>query len=87
MKIADIEKFEEKLRDVEKNFGILSGHGIPVIYERHQDSSWVMLISLIAAAIFTLALMKNVQIKAPQSMDFFVIFFLLFPQLRSCFCT
>lgn len=71
MKIADTEKFEEKLRDVEKNFGILSGHGVPVIYERHQDSSWIILMSLIAVALFTLALMKNVQIKGPQTMDFF----------------
>lgn len=73
MKIADTEKFEEKLRDVERSFGILSGQGVPVIYERHQDSSWIILMSLIAVALFTLALMKNVQIKGPQTMDFFVI--------------
>lgn len=77
MKIADTEKFEEKLRDVERSFGILSGHGVPVIYERHQDSSWIILMSLIAVALFTLALMKNVQIKGPQTMDFFVIIFFL----------
>lgn len=75
MKIADTEKFEEKLRDVEKSFGILYGQAVPVIYERHQDSSWIILMSLIAVALFTLALMKNVQIKGPQTMDFFVRIF------------
>ncbi|GFT93907.1 paraplegin [Nephila pilipes] len=71
MKIADIEKFEEKLREVEQNFGIVVGSGIPVVYERSQESVWLLLLSLIAASLMTMLIFKNVQIKSPQTMDFF----------------
>ncbi|CAL1291565.1 unnamed protein product [Larinioides sclopetarius] len=71
MKIADIEKFEEKLREAEKNFGILTGSGVPVVYERSQESVWLLLLSLIAACLMTMLLFRNVQIKSPPTMDFF----------------
>ncbi|KAG8197552.1 hypothetical protein JTE90_007288 [Oedothorax gibbosus] len=71
MKIADIEKFEEKLREVEKNFGIVIGNGVPVIYERSQESAWLLLLSLIAVSLMIMMLFRNVQIKTPQTMDFF----------------
>ncbi|GIY44777.1 paraplegin [Caerostris extrusa] len=35
MKIADIEKFEEKLREAEKNFGVMPGFGVPVVSSNH----------------------------------------------------
>ncbi|XP_055952152.1 paraplegin-like [Argiope bruennichi] len=71
MKIADIEKFEEKLREAEKNFGIMTGSGVPVVYERSQESVWLLLLSLIAACLMTMLLFRNVQIKSPPTMDFF----------------
>lgn len=72
LKLAAIEKFEEKLRDVERKLGILAGQGVPVIYERNQDTSWLILFGILAIAIYTMSMMRNVQIKSPQSMDFFV---------------
>ncbi|GBN62054.1 Paraplegin [Araneus ventricosus] len=71
MKIADIEKFEEKLREAEKNFGIMTGSGVPVVYERSQESVWLLLLSLVAACLMTMLLFRNVQIKTPPTMDFF----------------
>ncbi|GFQ94651.1 paraplegin [Trichonephila clavata] len=69
MKIADIEKFEEKLREVEKNFGIAAG--IPVNYERSQESVGILLLTLVAASLLTMLAFRRVQIKSPQTMDFF----------------
>nr|XP_042906128.1 paraplegin-like [Parasteatoda tepidariorum] len=71
MKIADIEKFEEKLRDVEKQLNLHGGHSVPVVYERSKESAWILLLSLIAVSLMIMLLFKNVQIKTPQTMDFF----------------
>lgn len=71
LKIADINKFEEKLREVEKTFGIAPGQGVPVIYERNQESAWLLLVSVVAVALMILMVFRNVQIKTPPTMDFF----------------
>ncbi|GIY14862.1 paraplegin [Caerostris darwini] len=71
MKIADIEKFEEKLREVEKNFGVMPGFGVPVVYARNQESAWLLLLSLVAASLMGMLFARNVHIKGPPTMDFF----------------
>ncbi|XP_054707675.1 paraplegin-like [Uloborus diversus] len=71
MKIADIEKFEEKLREVEKNLGVMFGQGVSVAYERRRENVGLLLTVLLILSLMILAFFKNVQIKTPNSMDFF----------------
>ncbi|XP_026278149.1 paraplegin isoform X1 [Frankliniella occidentalis] len=40
MEIPDIERFEEKLRETERQLGISAGNGVPLIFDRHRDSVW-----------------------------------------------
>ncbi|KAK3929060.1 Paraplegin [Frankliniella fusca] len=37
MEIPDIERFEEKLRETERQLGISAGNGVPVVFDRHRD--------------------------------------------------
>lgn len=72
MNIVDIQKFEEKLREAEEKLGIKPENWIPVVYERNQDSAWLLLVSLVAVALMILLMFRTGQIKTPQTMDIFV---------------
>lgn len=69
MAVADTEKFEQKLRDVEKRLGIVEG--VPIIYERHSDFGPKLVGTLIIAAIFFAIFSKMRGMKSPISMDSF----------------
>uniref|UniRef100_T1JJ68 AAA+ ATPase domain-containing protein n=1 Tax=Strigamia maritima TaxID=126957 RepID=T1JJ68_STRMM len=71
MNIVDMKKFEEKLREAEQQLGIKPEKGIPVIYERNQESAWLLLFSLVAVALMILLMFRTGQIKAPPSIDIF----------------
>lgn len=70
MNIVDVEKFEEKLRLAEESLGIRPDQGVPVVYERNQESTWLLLVSLVAVALMILLMFRTGQIKTPQGMDF-----------------
>lgn len=72
MNIVDVEHFEEKLRMAEKSLGIHADAGVPLVYERNQESTWLLLASLIAVALMILLMFRSGTIKTPQAMDFFV---------------
>jgi len=57
--IPDVNNFEVKLRNAEKAIGIKNDDGVPVIYERNEDSAWFILLSLIAVGIITLMMSKG----------------------------
>lgn len=69
MAVADTEKFEQKLRDVEKRLGIVDG--VPIIYERHSDFGPKLVATLVIAAIFFAIFSKMRGMKSPISMDSF----------------
>ncbi|ERL83551.1 hypothetical protein D910_00627 [Dendroctonus ponderosae] len=69
MNIADVEKFENKLREAERRLGIKDG--VPVTYERGSDSAGKLLISLMFVALLVWFLAKNKGIKTPLNMDVF----------------
>lgn len=71
MNILDVENFEEKLRQAEENLGIKPEQCVPVVYERNQESTWLLLVSLVAVSLMILLMFRSVQIKTPQAMDFF----------------
>lgn len=71
MNIVDIQKFEEKLREAEEKLGITPENGIPVVYERNQESAWLLLVSLVAVALMILLMFRTGQIKTPPTMDIF----------------
>lgn len=71
MNIVDVEHFEEKLRMAEKSLGIQADAGVPLVYERNQESTWLLLASLIAVALMILLMFRSGTIKTPQAMDFF----------------
>nr|XP_050050055.1 paraplegin-like isoform X1 [Dermacentor andersoni] len=71
MNIVDVEHFEEKLRMAEKSLGIHADAGVPLVYERNQESTWLLLASLIAVALMILLMFRSGTIKTPQAMDFF----------------
>lgn len=74
MNIADVNKFEEKLRVAEQALGVPSGGGIQVVYERDTDAVGRLLVSVILAAII-LSLFSRARLgKNPLSMDRFVSF-------------
>lgn len=70
MNIADVEKFENKLREAERRLGIHDG--VPVTYERGTDSAGKLLISLLFVGLLIWYLAKNKAIRTPLNMDMFV---------------
>ncbi|GAB6020085.1 hypothetical protein CHUAL_002820 [Chamberlinius hualienensis] len=75
MNIVDIGKFEEKLRIAESRLGIGADKGVPVVYERNQDSTGILLVSLVAVALMILIMFRSGTIKTSvdikSSMDIF----------------
>ncbi|XP_050295330.1 paraplegin [Anthonomus grandis grandis] len=69
MNIADVEKFENKLREAERRLGIKDG--VPIIYERSTDSAGKLLTSLFFVGLLLWYLAKNKALRAPLSMDVF----------------
>lgn len=67
MAIANTEKFEEKLRDVEKRLGIVDG--IQVRYNRNADVVGRLISTLIVGAIALALLSRMRGMKMPMSMD------------------
>lgn len=72
MNIIDTEKFEEKLRKAESNLGIRPETAVQVVYERNQDSAWLILGSLVLVSLMILMMFRTGHIKTPQGMDIFV---------------
>ncbi|TMW49526.1 hypothetical protein DOY81_005389 [Sarcophaga bullata] len=69
MAVADVSKFEEKLRDVEKRLGI--SDGIPVTYDRQSDVTGRILLLLLFAALLMALSSRMKGVKSPLSMDSF----------------
>lgn len=70
MAVADANKFEEKLRDVEKRLGIKDG--VPVTYDRQTDTTGRILMLLLVCALLMSIATRMKSIKSPLSMDSFV---------------
>ncbi|XP_069698705.1 mitochondrial inner membrane m-AAA protease component paraplegin isoform X2 [Periplaneta americana] len=69
MNIVDIKRFEEKLREAERNLGITVDNGIPIIYERSSDTTGKLLASLIVVGLLLSLLSRSRSIRPPISMD------------------
>lgn len=82
MNIVDVDNFETKLRTAEKSLNIRPEHAVPVVYERNDDNSWIIIVSIIAVAIMSL-MMKNGQMKMPNPTDMLVSIFMT--SLIECF--
>lgn len=70
MAVADANKFEEKLREVEKRLGIKDG--VPVTYDRQTDTTGRILMLLLICALLMSIATRMKSIKSPLSMDSFV---------------
>lgn len=69
MNIVDMKKFEEKLREAEFQLGVRPEQGVPVIYERNQESAWLLLFSLVAVALMILLMFRTGKIKISMKID------------------
>ncbi|XP_043658485.1 paraplegin [Drosophila teissieri] len=69
MAVADANKFEEKLRDVEKRLGIKDG--VPVTYDRQTDTTGRILMLLLVCALLMSIATRMKSMKSPLSMDSF----------------
>ncbi|XP_050436947.1 paraplegin-like [Adelges cooleyi] len=71
MNIADLDRFEQKLRDAENKLGIKPGHGVPVVYDRSLNAPefilFVVLAGLLAMAYFS----RSKGGKSPINLDIF----------------
>lgn len=70
MAVADANKFEEKLRTVEKRLGIKEG--VPVTYDRQTDTTGRILMLLLFCALLMSIATRMKSMKSPLSMDSFV---------------
>jgi len=73
MNIADLERFEQKLREAETKLGIKPGHGVPVVYDRSLNAPELILF-LFLAGLLALAYFGRSKggSKSPISLDMFV---------------
>ncbi|XP_034105351.1 paraplegin [Drosophila albomicans] len=69
MAVADANKFEEKLRLVEKRLGIKDG--VPVTYDRQTDTTGRILMLLLFCALLMSIATRMRSMKSPLSMDSF----------------
>ncbi|TDG41839.1 hypothetical protein AWZ03_011729 [Drosophila navojoa] len=69
MAVADANKFEEKLRMVEKRLGITDG--VPVTYDRQTDTTGRILMLLLFCALLMSIATRMKSMKSPLSMDSF----------------
>lgn len=70
MNIADVNKFEDKIREAERRLGIRDG--VTITFERGTDTAGKLLASLIIVAILISLLARNKSFRSPISMDTFV---------------
>ncbi|XP_021926510.1 paraplegin isoform X3 [Zootermopsis nevadensis] len=71
MNIVDMKRFEEKLREAERNLGLTVDNGVPIIYERSSDTAGKLLASLIVVGLLLSVLSRSKSIRPPISMDTF----------------
>ncbi|XP_037727129.1 paraplegin [Drosophila subpulchrella] len=69
MAVADANRFEEKLREVEKRLGIKDG--VPVTYDRQTDTTGRILMLLLVCALLVSIATRMKSMKSPLSMDSF----------------
>lgn len=69
MAVPEADKFEEKLREVEKRLGIRDG--VSVTYERQSDLVGRILFSLVATAVIIALFSRMRGMKGPLNMDMF----------------
>lgn len=69
---VDVSKFEEKLRKAEEKLGVKPGNGVPIVYERGEDTASKLLSALIIGAILLSLLSRGKGIRAPMLTDAFV---------------
>lgn len=82
LKISDISKFEEKLRECEQQLGISPKNGVPIEY--HNIGMWSNLFVLIVIGLLALSFLKNKNFRFPGIADFvshILKFFLVKPVL------
>ncbi|CAG2162247.1 unnamed protein product [Oppiella nova] len=60
-----------RLRDAERYLSIKPDKAVPVVYERNQESTWLLLVSLVAVSLMILIMFRSGQIKTPVNVDFF----------------
>lgn len=68
LNVVDVESFETKLRKAEEALGISSENGIPVIYERGGDNSYITLLLLLLLALYALSLTQVKSSVSPNNM-------------------
>lgn len=72
MNVADVQKFENKLREAETSLGIPPGGGVHIVYERGTDAAGKILASLVVAIVLISILSRARAGRNPLSMDKFV---------------
>lgn len=73
MNIAELERFEQKLREAEAKLGIKPGYGVPVVYDRSINAPELILL-LFFGGLLALAYFGRSKggAKSPISLDMFV---------------
>ncbi|KAI5735157.1 hypothetical protein M8J77_014958 [Diaphorina citri] len=71
MNIADTKSFEEKLREAETRLGIPPENGVPIVYERTNDTAGKLLATLIVLGILFGFLTRGKGFKMQMNMDSF----------------
>lgn len=72
MNIVNIDSFEKKLREAERRLGIRPEDQVTIVYERRQESTWLLLFSLVAVALTMMVMFRSGQIKLQSPTDMFV---------------
>lgn len=72
MNIADLERFEHKLREAETKLGIKTGYGVPVVYDRSLNAPELILFLFFAGLLALTYFGRTKGTKSPISFDMFV---------------
>lgn len=60
MNIIGIDEFERKLRSAEKKLNISPENWVPVIYDRPDETSWIILFAIVAVAVTMMMMSRKV---------------------------
>ncbi|KAF2358708.1 Peptidase FtsH [Trinorchestia longiramus] len=72
LNVVDVERFEEKLREVEQSLGLLGSKGVPVEYSRASDSAGVLITKILLGALLVALLFSlGSNMSVPFKMDGF----------------
>uniref|UniRef100_A0A2S2QSI4 Paraplegin n=1 Tax=Sipha flava TaxID=143950 RepID=A0A2S2QSI4_9HEMI len=71
MNIADLERFEQKLREAENKLGIKPGHGVPVVYDRSLNAPELILLLFLVGLLTLAYFSRSKGGKSPISLDMF----------------